>query len=490
MRNDGENASDFPVKFNRVLGFWDLMAVAVGLIVGAGIITLTGSAIAEAGRSVFISFIIATIIMAISNIPFMYIGGTIRMDGGQYTQMGMLAPKFITGVYIWTNLFAVIALAMYGISFGMYLLDLFPDMGIDPRLIGFIIITLMYLVNFFGIKGMAKLEVALVLLMSVALTVFVCSGLGKVRPPEEFFAKDQFLVNGSVMGIFVAAAMLTFATDGAKYVINLSGECRNPTRDIPRVMTAATLIVGVVYTLLGVVASGVLPVSTFTDDKTATLATVAKEIMPYGLYVFFIIAGALLALVTTVNATIGYMTKPIVLACRDGWLPERLGVLHKRFRTPWAVILICWVMSSFPLMFRIDLNTIANSTIVLMRIGLALLCFYTVRIPKAIPEIWARSPYHVSDRKLRFVSVLTGLLAVFQVAVLIYDAARNDPVALYANIVFFALAVILGAATYRRADITVSYEECNRPPDKDIIDMEDYVNKEDADYGTYDQQQG
>lgn len=354
-RDEVSTSPDLPVNFNRVLGFWDLMAIAVGLIVGAGIITLTGSAIAAAGRSVFIAFILATFIMAISNIPFMYIGGTIRMEGGQYTQMGMLAPKFITGVYIWTNFFAVISLAMYGISFGMYLLELFPSLGIDARLIGFIIITLMYLINFFGIKGMAKLEIVLVILMSIALTIFVCCGMGKIVAPEEFFKKSEFLVNGNIMGLFVAAAMLTFATDGAKYIINLSGECKNPTKDIPRVMTISTIIVGVVYTLIGIVASGVLPISTFVNNSGATLATVARRIMPEWLYIFFVIAGALLALVTTVNATIGYMTKPIVLACRDGWLPRKLAVIHKKFKTPWAILILCYAMSCLPLAFNINI---------------------------------------------------------------------------------------------------------------------------------------
>lgn len=461
-QNTKETSSDIPISFNRVLGFWDLTAIAVGLIVGAGVITLTGSAIAETGRSVFISFIIATIIMAISNIPFMYIGGTIRMEGGQYTQMGMFAPKFITGIYIWTNFFAVISLAMYGISFGMYLLELVPGLNMDPRLIGFIVLSIMYLINFFGIKGMAKLEILLVVAMSIALTVFVCFGLDKVVPPSKYFEKSQFLVNNNVMGIFVAAAMLTFATDGAKYIINLSGECKNPTKDIPRVMTISTIVVGIIYTLVGVVASGVLPISTFVDNKNATLATVAHEIMPHWLYVFFIICGALLALVTTVNATIGYMTKPIVLACRDGWLPKKLSVLHKKFKTPWAILILCYAVSCLPLCFKIDMDTIANSTIVLLRMGLALLCFYMIRLPKVIPDIWARSAYHVSDKKLKFVAILTGLLSLFQVVILIVDAAEHDPMALYANIVFLALAVILAAMTYKHADITISYEECNK----------------------------
>lgn len=457
--------SDLPISFNRVLGFWDLMAISVGLIIGAGIITLTGTAIEMTGRSVFISFILATVIMAISNIPFIYLGGTVRVQGGQYTQMGLLAPKYITGVYIWVNFFAVISLAMYGISFGHYLLQLVPNLGMDARLIAFILLTLMYLINFFGIKGVAKLEIALVVFMSIALTVFVCAGMGKVDY-QNFFEKSQFVPAGA-LGILTATALLTFATDGAKAIINLSGECKNPTKDIPKVMTISTIIVGVVYTLIGIVAAGVLPVG---EVAGKPLSVVAQKIMPPWLYVFFVVAGALFALMTTVNATIGYMTKPILLACRDGWLPRRFAVLHKKFKSPWIILLICYAMSCLPLIFKIDMNTIANSTIILLRVGLALLCFYMIRLPKALPDLWKKSPYHVSNRKLKFVCILTGILSVFQVVVLFIDAVENDLYALIANCVFLALALIIAALTYKKASLTVSYEEVCHEQKEEVKD--------------------
>ena len=242
-------------------------------------------------------------------------------------------------------------------------------------------------------------------------------------------------------------------------------------------MTYSTIVVGVVYTLIGMVASGVLPVEQVADKP---LSEVAFSIMPYGLYVFFIIAGALFALLTTINGTIGYMTKPIVLACRDGWLPKRLGVLHKKFKTPWAVLILCYVMICLPWVAEINLNTIANSTVILLRFGLALLCFYMIRLPKAMPEAWAHSPYHVSDRKLKFISILTGVLALLQVIVLFIDAAQNDMVALIANIVFLVLALVLAALTYKRADMKLEYEDCNAPKIEEGVTDTTEIVKEDT----------
>ena len=198
-----------PVKFNRVLGKGDLMATSVGLIIGAGIITLTGLAINMTGRSVGIAFILAALITVVSNYPFAYVSGTIRLEGGFYSHMALFAPRLITGVNVWVNAFAVIALAMYGISFGEYLLDLVPLGGLSVRLIALVVTTLIFILNVLGIKSAVKAEIAMVLIMTVALTLFVIFGLPKVDYAG-FLEKGQFLPGG-VTGLLTATALLTFA---------------------------------------------------------------------------------------------------------------------------------------------------------------------------------------------------------------------------------------------------------------------------------------
>lgn len=63
----------------RVLGRGDLMGVAVGQIIGAGIMSLTGVAIAMTGRSVPLAFFIAAILVVINMIPTIFVGGTVRL---------------------------------------------------------------------------------------------------------------------------------------------------------------------------------------------------------------------------------------------------------------------------------------------------------------------------------------------------------------------------------------------------------------------------
>lgn len=89
----------------RVLGFGDLMGAAVGQIIGAGIMSLMGIAIAMTGRSAMISFIIAAVLILINTLPSVIVTGTVRMRGGMYTQAALLGTTTFGGVVMFLSFF-------------------------------------------------------------------------------------------------------------------------------------------------------------------------------------------------------------------------------------------------------------------------------------------------------------------------------------------------------------------------------------------------
>lgn len=217
------------------------------------------------------------------------------LPGGSYTQIGLIAPKFITGVDVCIMEFQVVILSLYGVNFADYLLELLP--GINKLLIEVVFVTLMFALNFFGTGSYMWSQVLMVVLMIIALSLYAIFGVGKVDTAAYFEPKTFFY--GGAGGFFVAPATLSFATDGAKNLINFSGMAKNPTKDIPPVMLRSTLIVGVLYAIIAFVSAGVLPVEAVANQP---LSKVAFEIFPYWLYIVFMCAGALFAIATTLNA--------------------------------------------------------------------------------------------------------------------------------------------------------------------------------------------
>lgn len=143
-------------QLKQCLGFWDLMGASVGQIIGAGIMTLLGAAIAMTGRSVPVAFLIAAVITVFQYAPLVYISGTVRLRGGQYTMITMLAGKKYAGAYSLIFTFSNLSLSMYALSFASYFISL---IGIgNERVVALIVLTIFFVLNCFGIDKFAKVQ--------------------------------------------------------------------------------------------------------------------------------------------------------------------------------------------------------------------------------------------------------------------------------------------------------------------------------------------
>lgn len=433
----------------RVLGRKELLSIAVGQTIGSGVFALTGVAIGMTGRSTNIAMLIAALFTLAMTIPMIFVSGTIRMRGGFYTQLALLSHKTFSGFFIIIHILAWSALSMYAISFADYLFALVPV--INKTLVAFIVLTIVYLINLFGMEGAAKVQNLMTLIMASAITAFSVFGVTKVEPG--FFSPPDFMTGG-IPGLFAAAALLTWAIGGANVVIHLGAEAKNPTRDIPFAVIAGTLIVAVFYAFMSTVASGVLPVSAVAGKP---LSLVAQKVLPKPLYVFFIIGGAMFALITTLNACFGWVTKPILQASVDGWLPKKLGLLNK-YKTPYVILTLFYVESLILIFFKFNISTIGNMAVILNNLFFAIVCYSAVNLPKVVPELWEKSHYHVSHGVLVFFSILGAVSTIAQIGLLIgvltpAEFIGNGAVAIFA-MTYSVLRLKSG-----KVNMEVSYEE-------------------------------
>lgn len=433
---------------NRVLGRWDLMAMAVGQIIGAGIMSMTGIAIGMTGKSVFWAFLIAAVFVLIQEIPIIILGGTVRMRGGNYTQIAFLTSPKWAGMYIITYIVSNISIAMYALSFADYFLSLVP--GVPHKLVAGGIMTLFFITNYFGIQQAAKLQNIMVVVLATALAVFTAFGIPKVQPG--FFSEPYYMTSG-IIGLLSTAAFLTFATGGASIILNYGAEAKDPVKDIPFVIIVATLGVALLYGLMSIVAAGVLPVPKVANKP---LTVVAAEILPKPLYVFFIVCGALFALTTTLNSQIGGMTKPVLQACVDGWFPKNLGRLHPKYKTPVYLLLLFYIVGMLPILTGWDIGFVGNMVLFINRGFLIVLSVSIVRLPKVIPEIWEKSKFHVSSSMLWFFALISVGINIVQTFLL----ARNiSKAAVIGNLSIFAFAIAYGFLLEKKVTMEISYEE-------------------------------
>lgn len=226
MSDNTQDVSNAGLK--RVLGRGDLFSIAVGQIIGAGVFALTGVVIGITGRSVNLAFMIAAFLTILNALNPIFVGGTIRLNGGTYTQASLLLGQKFAGFYIILYIISNIGIAMYSLSFADYLISLVPALDGTKTIIALVVLTVFYLLNYFGIQGAAWVQNGMVILMAAALALFIAFGTPKIQPG--YFQQPGFITNGA-FGLVTGTALLAYATGGAAVVVNFGAEAKNPTKD-------------------------------------------------------------------------------------------------------------------------------------------------------------------------------------------------------------------------------------------------------------------
>ena len=378
------------------LGFMDLMSIAVGQIIGAGVMVMSISALGMTGRSVNIAFMIAAVFTLFNVVPTVFVASVARFHGGTYSQYAVFVHPIFAGFMQYTSLLSSVSLGMFGIGLVSYLGRLFPIFNENQNVWACVVMTAFFILNYFGTAWMAKVQGFMFYFLVAALVMFTVMGLPHANIGS-YFGNELFgaplLANG-ISGLVEAASYLTYATGGATVILAFSGEAKNPTKDIPKVIIIATLSVAFLYALLATVIGGVLPA----DEVIAigNLAPIADMIMPKPLYYFFVIGGAGFALGTTLNSSIASTFPPMLRAAQDGWFP---GILSKtnKYGVPVVWMGLRWAMNMAVVLSGFDTNTLGKWTLVIGNVTNFVIIASVGRIDKLFPEQWAKSPYHVSN---------------------------------------------------------------------------------------------
>lgn len=436
----------------RVLGRKELMSMAVGQIIGAGIMSMIGIGIAMTGRSINLAFMIAAVITIIGAVPTILVTSCIRMRGGLYTQMALFANDTIAGAYSVVAIIGNMSLSMYALSFAEYFIALVP--GANAKVVAVVVAILFFLFNFFGVDVMAKVQNLLVVVLVISLGLFAIYGMPRVDLAAYFSNADGMFMAGGMSGLMTAAAYMGFATGGATVIMSVSAECKNPQKDIPFVVITSTIAVAILYAFVSTVAAGILPVAQVANKP---LTLVAEQIFPRGVYVFFIVGGAMFALATTLNSQISSATKPLMQACEDGWFPKTLAELHPKYRTPWKLQLIFFVVCVTPIISGLDIGQISSIVLIVNYIIGIFTILLVGKLPKMFPEQWEKSPFKMPIPVMWFFLLLATGTTIMQFG---FMASSVTPAIVIANVAFVVFAVFYARLRVKagKVHVTVSYE--------------------------------
>lgn len=387
------------------LGKPELYALAIGQVIGAGVITLIVPAIKMTGYSAWLAYFVAIIMGFIMILPTVFISSVVRMGGGNYSMLcGMAGPR-VAGVYAFMYLTQCLSLSLFCASASAYLGDIIPVLGTPTArmIVGALLLTFFYVVNLMGVDIMAKAQKMMTWLLIAALIIFAVVGCFQMKLPIFDFSDPNFLINGwgitfsdgQISGGFCGAVLLfVYSTQGYYMTTAYGRDSKDARRDIPIVLLMAVPTLIVLYVGVAMAGVGVMTVEEY--GASTTLVFAAQKIFPPALFYAFIIGGPIMALLSTLNSSFAYNSITIGQSCDDGWLPASFGKQNARGARIY-ILTFMYILGMIPIVFGLSITVITNMT-QLFTSCFALLNFIAyMRMPKLYPEAWKKSRFHTSD---------------------------------------------------------------------------------------------
>lgn len=415
----------------------DLFFMAMGSTIGAGIITNTGVAIGMAGSGVIIAYFMAFLVMFIANLPTMFFATVHPVMSPQYVMTSLVSKK-IAGFWLYCQIFAAFAQAYMGVAFGTYVASILT--GVNTSVAACIIVTIFFLLNLLDLKTSAKVQNIVTAILLLVLLSFVVLGIPKCNPAQLFSSEN--MLYGGTRGIFNACASVLFGVGGCTILMNFGPQIENPKRNIPRMTIITFFCAFLAFGLVAFVGSGVAPIAEVAGQP---MTYQAKLIYPGNAYLIFVIGGALLAIITTINANYQRYWSSIIRGVDEGWLPEFMGKRNKH-GIPWVLMVLFWLMALIPNLFGLNIGQLVSLASAVTLIPMLIPIWGFVKLPESDPEGWKNSRLSkvfvsVASRII-FCAICTVLLGIFVVLNVI---AFKKMVAIFV-VIYFAVALIISFA--------------------------------------------
>jgi len=420
----------------RTLSSFNLIALGVGAIIGAGLFSLTGIAAAEnAGPAVTISFVLAALACAFAGLCYAEFASMIPVAGSAYTYSYATLGEFMAWIIGWDLVLEyALGAATVSVSWSRYLLEILHKYNIaiphqlavspwetvrlgdgtiiDGGMINLPAVLIVFLLSFVLMRGTresAAINNILVIVKISVVVLFITLGWSHINPdnyvpyiPENTGAFENF----GWTGISTGAAVVFFAFIGFDAVSTAAQEAKDPQKGMPIGIIGSLLVCVVLYVLFAHVMTGLVNYKDFAGD--AKPAATAFAMTGYS----FLQDGLIIAILAGYTSVLLVMllgqSRVFYTMAKDGLLPQFFSSIHKKFYTPWKTNMFFMVFVSLFAGF-VPVSDLGHMVSIGTLFAFALVCFGILVLRKRLPN--AERPFRTPW--VPFVPVMGILVCVY-----------------------------------------------------------------------------
>jgi APA family basic amino acid/polyamine antiporter len=403
----------------KSLGPWSLTALGIGAVIGSGIFTVIGTAMAGqkfdvpsvrdtpllhylihhtvlagrpgAGPALALSLVLVAIVCVFTGLCYAELASMIPIAGSAYTYTYATLGELVAWIIGW-DLILEYAFSNMSVSVGLsaHLVDLFdwfgvhlPVQWISPAYLptglqdfagndlyksgwhfgfnipAFLVVMLLTVLLVRGIRESARANNVMVLVKMAAILVFVFAGASFIKPHYW----HPFMPNGWT-GVLTGGSIIFFTYIGFDSVSTAAEECKNPQRDLPIGILATLVACTVLYGAVAIVLSGIVPWQSVMGDAAPVVNALKRlSLLPGAGNLqwvrLFVLIGAILGMVSSILVFQLGQARVWFAMSRDGLLPTVFGRIHPRFRTPAVATWVAGFVVGIPAGL-LDIGTVSN----------------------------------------------------------------------------------------------------------------------------------
>ena len=359
LRQEAAEAGAGTLK--RSLNGVSLIALGIGVIIGAGLFSLTGLAAANhAGPAVTLSFLVAAVGCAFSALCYAEFAALVPVAGSAYTYSYATMGELFAWIIGWDLVLEYsVGAATVAISWSQYLLKFLEKYGLHlpPRLVlspfetatladgsvvhgylnlpAVLVVLAITAVIVRGTSGSAWFNALVVALKVAVVLVFIALGWKYIDPanyhpyiPANTGTFGEFGISGILRG----AGVVFFVFIGFDIVATMAQETKNPQRNMPIGILGSLVVCTILFVLFGYVLTGLANYKEF--KNSAAPVAIAIEHTPYAWLSGAVILAILVGYTSVILVDLLGQSRVFFSMAKDGLLPPAFARLHPRWRTP------------------------------------------------------------------------------------------------------------------------------------------------------------
>ncbi len=329
----------------------ELIAIAVGGMVGGGIFSILGISASLIGFLTPLAIILGGLIAMLAAYAYVKLGVYYKDEGATYAFIKRTFPKdkIFASVIGWYVIFGYIStLSLYAYTFASYAISntSFADDIWIRKAVAWAILLVFMTINLISVKGMGRVEdlmvyTKMILLFFVSI-LLMTHGETSFKDFAEQMLRDA--ENSTLLQILIVSSVTFVAYEGFQLVINAVNEMSDPEKNIPRAIYGAIITVIIIYVVLATGALFSIPIENLVRDKEYALAAGASQVIGK-LGEWLVIFSALLATSSAISGTVFGSSHQMAAIAEDGYMPRFLAKRDKK-NIPYVAIISMTLFAS------------------------------------------------------------------------------------------------------------------------------------------------